>query len=172
MQPAVVAIDGTAIAMTVSGDDGIVIVAVHPGVIRTELQRHLSEPEEEHVLSMSAEQGEVRSPDAGAASIVWAAVAPEVEASNGRYVANCAIADEFRAPHASSGADRMESADLDGGQEEQGDQPGDETGGRHAKPELEASSEWADHQEWLHRQRTLTGLAGQGWRWSVALRLL
>jgi NAD(P)-dependent dehydrogenase (short-subunit alcohol dehydrogenase family) len=87
------------------GNDGIVTVAVHPGVIKTELQRHLSEAEEEYVLSMSAEQGEVRSVEAGAASIVWAAVAPEVADNNGSYIANCSIANALRAPHASSGED-------------------------------------------------------------------
>lgn len=39
------------------GNDGIVTVAVHPGVIKTQLQRHLSEAEEEYVLQMSAERG-------------------------------------------------------------------------------------------------------------------
>jgi NAD(P)-dependent dehydrogenase (short-subunit alcohol dehydrogenase family) len=84
------------------GNDGIVTVAVHPGVIKTDLQRHLSEAEEEYVLSMSAEQGEVRSVEAGASSIVWAAIAAEVANHNGSYIANCSIANALRAPHASS----------------------------------------------------------------------
>jgi len=87
------------------GNDGIVTVAVHPGVIKTELQRHLSEAEEEYVLSMSAEQGEIRSVEAGAASIVWAAVAANVFHNNGSYIANCSIANAFCAPHASSAED-------------------------------------------------------------------
>lgn len=87
------------------GDDGITAVAVHPGVIKTELQQHLNAAEEERVLAMSAEQGKVRSVEAGAASIVWAAVAPEIVDSSGSYVANCPIANELRAPHASSDQD-------------------------------------------------------------------
>jgi NAD(P)-dependent dehydrogenase (short-subunit alcohol dehydrogenase family) len=83
------------------GPKGVTTVAVHPGVIKTELQRHLSPEEEEQVLARSA--AELRSVEAGAASIVWAAVAPEVPDYNGSYVANCAIADAVRAPHASDG---------------------------------------------------------------------
>lgn len=84
------------------GPKGIATVAVHPGVIKTELQRHLSPEEEEQVLARSA--AELRNVEAGAASIVWAAVAPEIPDHNGSYVANCAIADALRAPHASDGA--------------------------------------------------------------------
>lgn len=40
--------------------------------------------------------------EAGAASIVWAAVAPEVADNNESYIANCSIANELRAPHASN----------------------------------------------------------------------
>jgi NAD(P)-dependent dehydrogenase (short-subunit alcohol dehydrogenase family) len=94
------------------GPHGITTVAVHPGVIKTELQRHLSTEEEEHVLAMSAERGEVRSIEAGAASIVWAATAPEVTGHNGGYIANCAIADQLRAPHASDPADAARLWDL------------------------------------------------------------
>jgi NAD(P)-dependent dehydrogenase (short-subunit alcohol dehydrogenase family) len=83
------------------GPEGVTTVAVHPGVIKTELQRHLSAEEEQQVLAMSA--ADLRSVEAGAASIVWAAVAAEVPDHNGSYVANCAIADAMRAPHASDG---------------------------------------------------------------------
>ena len=81
------------------GPEGVTTVAVHPGVIQTGLQRHLGPEEEQQVLAMSA--ADLRSVEAGAASIVWAAVASEVPDHNGSYVANCAIADELRAPHAS-----------------------------------------------------------------------
>ena len=80
------------------GPKGVTTVAVHPGVIKTELQRYLTPEQEEQVLAMSA--ADLRSVEAGAASIVWAAVAPEVADSNGSYIANCSIADEMRAPHA------------------------------------------------------------------------
>ena len=68
---------------------------------KTGIQRHLSAPEEEQLLDMSADQGELRSVEAGAASIVWALVAPEVASHNGCYVASCAVADDQRAAHAS-----------------------------------------------------------------------
>jgi len=87
------------------GPAGVVGTAVHPGVIKTELQRHLAPAEEEHVLAQSAERGELRPVEVGAASIVWAAVAPEVAAANGCYVANGAVANELRAPHASGAED-------------------------------------------------------------------
>lgn len=87
------------------GTDGITAAAVHPGVIETDLQRHLGDEEARQVLAMSADQGELRSVDAGAASIVWAAVAPEIAAHNGCYVANCTVANDLRAPHAADPAD-------------------------------------------------------------------
>jgi NAD(P)-dependent dehydrogenase (short-subunit alcohol dehydrogenase family) len=94
------------------GPKGVVTVAVHPGVIKTELQRHLSPTEESEILAMSADRGQLRSVDAGAASIVWAAVADEAAASNGGYVANCAVANESRAPHASATGDAKRLWDL------------------------------------------------------------
>lgn len=81
------------------GEDGITSVAVHPGVIRTGIQRHLSDEEEAGVIAMSEAQGDLRSPQVGAASIVWAAIA-DLGDANGSYVANAAHADELRAPHA------------------------------------------------------------------------
>lgn len=84
------------------GRNGVVAAAVHPGVIKTDLQRHLGADEEAAVLRMSEESGEIRSVEAGAASIVWAATAAEVVRHNGCYVANGAVANEQRAPHASS----------------------------------------------------------------------
>lgn len=89
------------------GGDGVVAAAVHPGVIRTDLQRHLGEDEESHILAMSEEQGELRSVEAGAASIVWAAVATEVADANGCFVADAAVANELRAPHASGVEDAL-----------------------------------------------------------------
>jgi hypothetical protein len=83
-----------------------------PGVIKTELQRHLSSSEESQILAMSADRGELRNVDAGAASIVWAAVADGVAASNGGYVANCAVVNELRAPHASATDDAKHLWDL------------------------------------------------------------
>ena len=57
------------------GDAGMTAVAVHPGVVKTDLQRCLDHLEEQTVMAMSTAEGEVRSPEAGAASIVWAATA-------------------------------------------------------------------------------------------------
>jgi hypothetical protein len=43
---------------------------------------------------------------------VWAAVADDVAASNGGYVANCAVANELRAQHASATDDAKLLWDL------------------------------------------------------------
>lgn len=79
---------------------GIRAIAVHPGSIRTELQRHYS-PEDEEALVASineANQKAGRPPfrykdiSQGAATTVWAAVAAPVEEAGGRYCEDCHVA--------------------------------------------------------------------------------
>ena len=80
------------------GPSGITALSVHPGVIRTGLQRYLTDAEESGVMARFDGTGEIRSPDSGAASIVWAATADIPE--NGAYIANAAVANDLLAPHA------------------------------------------------------------------------
>lgn len=67
----------------------VLVFAVHPGVIVTELIRHL--PEE--VLEQSADQfrDRMKTVEAGAATEVWAATAPELADHSGSYLADCQL---------------------------------------------------------------------------------
>ncbi len=68
--------------------------AVHPGVIETELSRHMDD-EDRAMISARAEQignWTVKSIAAGAATSVYAATAPELENQGGQYLEDCGIA--------------------------------------------------------------------------------
>jgi NAD(P)-dependent dehydrogenase (short-subunit alcohol dehydrogenase family) len=73
-------------------DLGITANAVMPGGIRTPLQRHLTDVEM-RAFGWIDEQGRVnerfKSPEQGAATSVWAALAPELEGVGGLYLENC-----------------------------------------------------------------------------------
>lgn len=79
---------------------GVRATAVHPGVIRTELSRHLT-PEvlEKLMTQMSASQPKGTPPinyksiPQGAATSVWAACVAEAEAIGGRYCEDCHLAE-------------------------------------------------------------------------------
>ena len=72
-------------------DLGITANAVMPGGIRTPLQRHLTD-EEMRAFGWIDEQGRVndrfKTPEQGAATSVWAALAPELEGVGGLYLEN------------------------------------------------------------------------------------
>jgi NAD(P)-dependent dehydrogenase (short-subunit alcohol dehydrogenase family) len=87
---------------------GIHSFAVHPGVIATELSRHLSR-EDFKAMAARAPVGALtlKSIPAGAATSVWAATSPDLAGKGGRYLEDVGIAepaDEARthgvAPHA------------------------------------------------------------------------
>ena len=104
-------------------DRGVKAFSVHPGMIMTELARHMTaevmeqmqvhiqaRAEQDGATEEEATGGEMRfkSLEAGAATQVWAATAPELEAHGGAYLADCQvgeiggnIADSGVAPHAS-----------------------------------------------------------------------
>ena len=67
--------------------------ALHPGVILTDLSRHLQPEDYEH-LRRRAPGGRMRmkSVAAGAATSVWAATAPELEGRGGLYLEDCGVA--------------------------------------------------------------------------------
>jgi len=72
---------------------GVTINAVHPGVIMTELGRHLT-PEDLAGFpgATSVADMKFKSFEAGAATSVWAATAPELEGRSGLYLEDCHVA--------------------------------------------------------------------------------
>jgi NAD(P)-dependent dehydrogenase (short-subunit alcohol dehydrogenase family) len=70
--------------------------AVMPGAIRSGLMRHLGDAEFRARGWADAEGNDLRqgwkSPEQGAATTVWAAVAPEMQGVSGKYLEDCAIA--------------------------------------------------------------------------------
>ena len=75
-------------------DDGILVNALHPGAIRTNLQRHVTE---EDLARLRAGSGGAaapawKTPGQGAATSVLLAASPLVEGVGGRYFEDCAEA--------------------------------------------------------------------------------
>ena len=69
--------------------------AVHPGGIRTNLGRHLSEQDLADLMAQlqSIEGGiTMKSPEQGAATTCWAATAPQLKGQGGAYCEDCHIA--------------------------------------------------------------------------------
>jgi len=85
------------------GARGVHAYAVHPGMIMTDLGRHLTRDDVAALQSMakSAPGGGglpgFKSIAAGAATSVWAATAPELAQHGGRYLADCALSSESAA---------------------------------------------------------------------------
>ncbi|MEV4255725.1 SDR family NAD(P)-dependent oxidoreductase [Spirillospora sp. NPDC049652] len=81
-------------------DDGVTANALMPGAIMTGLQRHIT-PAKLISLGWADEQGDPVVPagwktvEQGAATAVWAAVAPELAGVSGRYLENCAVAEPW-----------------------------------------------------------------------------
>lgn len=80
---------------------GIRAIAVHPGSIRTELQRHYSEDEQEAMVASinEANRKAARPPfrykdvHQGAATSLWAAVVAPAELAGGHYCEDCHVAE-------------------------------------------------------------------------------
>ncbi len=86
---------------------GVRAFAVHPGIILTDLGRHLTPEMIKDIMERASDAGEGFKPvEAGAATSVWAATAPELDGRGGLYLSNCRIApklgegDAGYAPHA------------------------------------------------------------------------
>ena len=77
--------------------DGITVNALHPGGIRTNLQRHVSD-EELNRLRTEAYRGPAvwKTPEQGAATSVLLAASPLVDGVSGRYFEDCAEAEPYR----------------------------------------------------------------------------
>jgi NAD(P)-dependent dehydrogenase (short-subunit alcohol dehydrogenase family) len=74
-------------------DEGIRAFAVHPGMIATDLARHLTPESIAMIVANVEDRGEsYKSVEAGAATAVWAATAPELDGKGGIYLADCRIA--------------------------------------------------------------------------------
>jgi len=81
-------------------DRGVTSNAVHPGVIMTELARHMTEQDIQDLMAnASAESGggsgggmTFKTVEAGAATSVWAATTPELEGRGGLYCEDCHVA--------------------------------------------------------------------------------
>ena len=75
--------------------DGIRAYAVHPGVIFTELARHLTPDDIKDLMDRSPGDGGLvfKSVEAGAATTVYAATAPELAGKGGLYLEDCRIAE-------------------------------------------------------------------------------
>lgn len=77
---------------------GVRAFAVHPGVIMTNLSRHLEEADFEALNARNPAPLEFKTVQQGAATTVWAATSPALSGRGGIYLENCQIA------HAASGA--------------------------------------------------------------------
>jgi NAD(P)-dependent dehydrogenase (short-subunit alcohol dehydrogenase family) len=76
--------------------DGVRSFAVHPGMIMTELARHMQESDFEDLKSRSGPTAghlSFKSVEAGAATSVWAATAPELNERGGLYCEDCGVAE-------------------------------------------------------------------------------
>jgi NAD(P)-dependent dehydrogenase (short-subunit alcohol dehydrogenase family) len=73
------------------GSKGLHAFAVHPGGIRTSLQRHLPQ---ETIDGWSAPEiaKKMKSPEQGAATTVWAAISKDLEGKGGKYLEDCSVA--------------------------------------------------------------------------------
>ena len=74
---------------------GITANALHPGVIMTELSRSLTPEDLAGMMKDSEASGTpltFKSVEAGAATAVWAASAPELEGRGGLYLEDCSVA--------------------------------------------------------------------------------
>lgn len=89
------------------GSKGVHANAVHPGIIQTELGRHFTPEDLEAFTKRAAERGEAefvfKTVEAGAATSVYAATAPELEGKGGFYLEDCHIAEVNDDPKAAEG---------------------------------------------------------------------
>lgn len=73
------------------GPGGAHSFAVHPGVVFTELARHMTR--DDFAEGGTLANLEVTDVEQGAATTVWAATSPELDGLGGRYLEDCRIAD-------------------------------------------------------------------------------
>ena len=82
------------------GDRGVHAYAVHPGMIATELGRHMTKDDFQALMAERAKAAPSggmpprKTVEQGAATSVWAATAPELDAQGGTYLADAEVTDE------------------------------------------------------------------------------
>ncbi|MFI5592878.1 SDR family NAD(P)-dependent oxidoreductase [Amycolatopsis sp. NPDC051758] len=87
-------------------EHGVRAFALHPGRIMTDLVRYLDRQElvDAGMLDADGEvTGDVKTPEQGAATQVWAATSPQLDGLGGVYLEDCAIAEIAPADGARSG---------------------------------------------------------------------
>ena len=86
--------------------EGIIANAVHPGGIMSGLQKFVSR-EEQLAMGWIDDAGNInprfKSPEQGAATSIYAAVAPELEGNSGHYLEDCGIAAPWTSENPFSG---------------------------------------------------------------------
>ena len=77
---------------------GILAFSVHPGMISTDLSRHLVPEDIEEIMNRTKSRGDSDGPklsfksvEQGAATTVWAAVSEELESAGGSYLEDCRL---------------------------------------------------------------------------------
>lgn len=86
---------------------GIRAFAVHPGMVATNLGRHMSRDDVAAMTARPRSRGiEMFTPEQGAATQVWAAVSADLDGRGGLYLSDCAVRDDA-APYATD-PDRAE----------------------------------------------------------------
>lgn len=92
-------------------DSGITALAVHPGTVATDLARHMTRDDFSTMFNYGPpldpdaprQRARIATPEQGASTQVWAAVAPELSARPGAYLADRAVSDDV-APYARDSA--------------------------------------------------------------------
>jgi NAD(P)-dependent dehydrogenase (short-subunit alcohol dehydrogenase family) len=81
-------------------DRGVRSFAVHPGAIRTELGRHMDANDTKDLMSRrpQTEPMKFKTVPQGAATSVWAAIAPELDGRGGVYCEDCHVAERTDDP--------------------------------------------------------------------------
>jgi len=85
------------------GGRGVHTNAVHPGIIPTELSRHMAPEDFEHVRSRARGKLQLKTAQSGAATSAYAATAPELEGRGGLYLEDCHVAEVNDAEDATEG---------------------------------------------------------------------
>jgi NAD(P)-dependent dehydrogenase (short-subunit alcohol dehydrogenase family) len=83
---------------------GVHAFSVHPGVIMTDLARHMTAEDFDWMASnRPGGQFSFKSVEQGAATTVWAATAPELDAHGGTYLEDCSVGLPTEDPASASG---------------------------------------------------------------------